>query len=75
MPLSRDAKGGGTNADGTKSVTYCSHCYVGGRFTLPEFTVEQMQVLVRAKLKEFGIPAPLGWFFTRKIPRLARWKA
>jgi hypothetical protein len=75
MPMSRDEKGGGTNADGTKSSMYCSHCYVSGRFTLPDITVEQMQDMVRAKLKEFGIPGPLGWFFTRKVPTLARWKA
>jgi hypothetical protein len=75
MPLSRDERGGGTNADGSKSTMYCSHCYAGGRFTLPNITVEQMQDLVREKLREFGIPGPLGWFFTRKVPRLARWKA
>ena len=75
MPLSRDEKGGGTNADGSKSTMYCSHCYAGGKFTLPDLTVEQMQDRVRAKLKEFGIPGPLGWFFTRKVPNLARWKS
>jgi len=35
MPMSRDEKGGGTNADGSKSAMYCSHCYAGGKFTLP----------------------------------------
>ena len=73
MPMSRDEKGGGTNADGSKSTMYCSHCYAQGRFTLPDITVGQMQDLVRGKLREFGIPGPLGWFFTRKVPKLARW--
>ena len=73
MPMSRDEKGGGTNADGSKSTTYCSHCWAGGKFTMPDLTVDQMQDRVRAKLKEFGIPGPLGWFFTRKVPKLARW--
>jgi hypothetical protein len=73
MPMSRDEKGGGTNADGSKSTMYCSHCFAAGNFTLPDITVDQMQDRVRAKLKEFGIPGPLGWFFTRKVPKLARW--
>jgi hypothetical protein len=75
MPMSRDEKGGGRNADGSKSTMYCSQCYAGGQFTLPDLTVEQMQDRVRAKLKEFGIPGPLGWFLTRKVPKLARWEA
>ena len=75
MPMSRDEAGGGTNADGSRSSMYCSHCYANGRFTLPEITVEQMQDRVREKLREFGVPAPLGWFFTRKVPKLARWQS
>ncbi|WP_307428899.1 zinc ribbon domain-containing protein [Bacillus sp. V2I10] len=27
MPLYRDEHGGGTEANGTKSSKYCSHCY------------------------------------------------
>ena len=75
MPMSRDERGGGTNADGSRSSMYCSHCYADGRFTLPDITVEQMQDRVREKLREFGIPGPLGWFFTRKVPKLARWNS
>jgi hypothetical protein len=75
MPMSRDEKGGGTNADGSQSGMYCSHCYAGGKFTMPDLTVGQMQDRVRVKLKEFGIPGPLGWFFARKVPNLARWKS
>ena len=73
MPMSRDAEGGGTNADGSRSAMYCSHCYASGRFTMPDITVEQMQDRVREKLRAFGVPPPLGWFFTRKVPKLARW--
>jgi len=73
MPMSRDDQGGGTEADGTKSGMYCSHCYANGRFTLPDITVDQMQRIVGQKLVEFGIPKPLGWFFTRRVPKLERW--
>jgi hypothetical protein len=74
MPLKKDAKGGGTNADGSKSRTYCSHCYANGKFTLPDITMEGMRTLVKGKLKEFGVPGFLSWVFTRGIPNLERWK-
>ncbi|MCX6719896.1 MAG: zinc ribbon domain-containing protein, partial [Candidatus Staskawiczbacteria bacterium] len=42
MPLSKDPAGGGTNADGTKSIMYCSYCYQKGVFTR-NCTVQEMQ--------------------------------
>jgi hypothetical protein len=75
MPLSRDPQGGGTNADRSRSLVYCSHCFKDGRFTLPEITVEEMKDRVREKLREFGIPGFLAWIFTRKIPKLERWNS
>ena len=74
MPMKRDTRGGGTHADGTKSLMYCSHCYQNGQFTQPNLTVDEMKLLVKAKLKEFGIPGLLTGVFTRNIPKLARWK-
>ena len=74
MPLSRDQKGGGTNTDGTKSEMFCSHCFQGGRFSLPDLTASQMQDLVRGKLKGMGFPGFMAGLFTRKIPKLERWK-
>ena len=74
MPLKKDEKGGGTNADGTKSNMYCSHCYEKGEFTLPDITVGQMKERVKAKLKEVGFPGFLTGFFTIGIPKLDRWK-
>jgi hypothetical protein len=73
MPMRRDPNGGGTNANGSTNLKYCSHCYAGGRFTHPDMTVEQMQARVREKLREFGVPAPLSWFLTRRVPKLERW--
>jgi hypothetical protein len=75
MPLRRDEKGGGTNADGTKNIMYCSHCYELGRFTLPDLTVQQMQARVKGKLREFGIPGFLTGLFTRNVPKLERWRS
>lgn len=75
MPLRKDEHGGGTNADGSKSRVYCSHCFTNGKFTLPDITVGEMQELVRGKLKEFGIPGFLGRMMTRNIPKLERWSS
>jgi hypothetical protein len=74
MPLKRDEKGGGTNADGSKSTAYCSHCFEGGRFTMPDLSASQMQDRVRDKLKELGFPGFAAGMFTRRIPKLERWK-
>lgn len=73
MPLKKDEKGGGTNADGSRNEMFCSHCFAGGRFTLPDITVDQMQERVRTKLREFGVPGILSWIFTKNIPKLRRW--
>jgi hypothetical protein len=74
MPLKKDPKGGGTEANGRKSTMYCSYCYANGKFTDPNCTVEQMQDLVKGKMKEMGFPGFLAGFFTRGIPKLERWK-
>jgi hypothetical protein len=73
MPLSKDDKGGGTEADGRKPTAYCSHCYVGGRFTEPEITSAQMAEKVRAKMKEMHVPGFLAKLLTKDIPTLRRW--
>ena len=73
MPLSKDKQGGGTEVDGTRSATYCSHCYAPGRFTDPNLTVDQMIVKVREKMREMHIPRFLAKGFTKDIPTLTRW--
>ncbi|AIE83670.1 zinc ribbon domain-containing protein [Fimbriimonas ginsengisoli] len=73
MPLSRDEQGGGTNADGSKSSTYCSHCYQDGAFTLPDLTLQQMQERVGEKLKQVGVPPSFAEAQIQKLPQLRRW--
>jgi hypothetical protein len=73
MPLSKDPEGGGTDADGSRSAMYCSHCYRSGAFTQPDLTSVEMQERVRHKLKEIGIPGLLAWYFVRGVPKLKRW--
>jgi hypothetical protein len=73
MPMKRDEKGGGTNADGSKSAEYCSHCYEGGVFTRPDISASEMQALVKGKLKDMGFPGFLAGMFSSNVPRLGRW--
>lgn len=75
MPLSKDPEGGGTEANGEKSLLYCSYCYRDGAFLSPEIdTPEKMQKFCITKMKEQGVPGFVAWIFTRSIPRLKRWK-
>jgi hypothetical protein len=73
MPLKRDEHRGGTEADGSRSAMYCSHCYQNGRFVLPDISAEQMQARVAEKMVGMGFPRFVSGFFTRGIPKLARW--
>lgn len=74
MPLKRDPKGGGTNADGSKSNMYCSLCYEQGQFKNPELdTAPKMQAFVKEKMKSMGFPGFIAGFFTMGIPKLKRW--
>ena len=74
MPLKKDTKGGGSNADGSTNTMYCSHCYENGAFKQPDISASQMQVFVKNKLKEMGFPGFIAGFFTKGIPKLARWQ-
>lgn len=73
MPLNKDSQGGGTEADGSRSSTYCSLCYQDGAFVHPDFTASQMQEHCVTQLKNKGMPAIMAWMFTRSIPKLDRW--
>lgn len=72
--MRKDELGGGTNADGSTSLMYCSKCYQEGNFTRPNMTVDEMKALVKGKLQEFGFPGFIAGIFTRNIPKLERWK-
>lgn len=73
MPMKKDPERGGTEFDGSKSTEYCSYCYQNSTFTQPDFTAQDMQEFCIGKMKEMGFPKPLGWVFTRNIPKLRRW--
>ena len=74
-PLARDEQGGGTEADGSKSTQYCSHCYQNGQFTLPDQSVTQMTERVQGMMRSRGVPEPQVLERTAGIPKLRRWQA
>ncbi|WP_417248836.1 zinc ribbon domain-containing protein [Celeribacter sp.] len=74
MPLTRDPKGGGTEANGLRSLKYCSFCYEDGAFTQDFASPREMQAFCMRMLREQGTWAPVAWLMTRGIPRLERWK-
>jgi Putative zinc ribbon domain len=74
MPLSRDPRGGGTNADGSLSSEYCSHCYQRGAFTQPDITAAEMTTLVEGKLRSMHFPGFLARRFAKEVPTLGRWR-
>jgi hypothetical protein len=74
MPLARDAQGGGTEANGSKSTEYCSHCYRNGAFTSPAMTVEQMVTNVRGRLTQLNLPPAAVAAMSEGVRSLRRWR-
>ncbi|HZV69002.1 MAG TPA: zinc ribbon domain-containing protein [Saprospiraceae bacterium] len=75
MPLKKDPEHGGTEANGTKSLKYCSKCYTAGKFNNPEInTPQKIQSFVKEKIKSMGFPGFLAGMFVKGIPSLERWK-
>lgn len=73
LALARDPQGGGTYSDGTKSNSYCSRCYAGGRFTQPDLTVEQMRQRRVEELRARGYPRFFARLMVRSLHKLERW--
>ena len=74
MPMDKDPGMGGTNADGSKNLKYCSYCYENGSFHDNSMKVDDMVKLVRGKLKEMGYGPLRRWFYSSHIHQLERWK-
>jgi hypothetical protein len=68
MPLSLDER---------RSVSaneYCSHCWRGRRFVMPDLIVEQMQARISERLRQVGVPEPRVRSLVRRISSLGRWR-
>jgi len=74
MPLNEDAKGGGTEKDGTISTKYCSLCYENGEFIGGNCTLHEMQLIVDRALREKHMNWIIRKFALFQLPHLERWK-
>ncbi len=74
MPMSKDSQGGGTNADGSKNLEYCSYCYQDGKFLYEGNDVKEFQEFCRKEMIKAGHNKFVAWLFTRGMARLSRWK-
>jgi hypothetical protein len=72
--MDKDPGKGGTNADGSKNIKYCSYCYQDGVFKDNFTSPGEMVSLVKGKLKEMGYGPIRRWFYTSHIAQLERWK-
>lgn len=72
MPLKEAMKG--TEADGTKSDTYCMYCYTDGAFTAPDATAEDMREYSIKGMTDRGWPKFLATFLTKNTHKLPRWQ-
>ncbi len=74
LPLRKDPKKGGTNVDGSKSITYCSLCYEGGHFKDSCADGREMRKYVRKRMRAAGHNPIAAWLQTFDIPHLDRWR-
>jgi predicted amidophosphoribosyltransferase len=75
MPLHSKKAGDcrGTEADGSKSDTWCSLCYENGAFVGGDCSLEEMINIVDRALAEDGRSKLMRWMARKQIPRLERW--
>jgi len=73
MPID-DIALAGTEADGTRSSTYCTYCYREGKFINPNLGLDDMEVIVREQMMKRQMPQHLIDTALTMLPSLERWK-
>lgn len=76
IPLNKDPEKGGTEADGAKSLKYCSYCYSNGEFVGGDVSLEVFSELTRKGMISGGKSKFFAWIFSRPfmLGHLERWK-
>lgn len=74
MPLSQDPFGGGTEADGRRSVEYCSFCYQNGTFVHPEQTLPEFIATLEGIMSSMDMAPELVESTKAVLPTLKRWR-
>jgi len=67
----------GTEAGGSKSEDYCTHCFQNGRFTEPEISMQAMIDKCVAVMVQMNImpEEQARTLMTKTLPTLKRWRA
>ena len=74
MPLEQGKKSG-TEADGSKSLKYCSLCYSEGEFYKPDMTIDEMKQILDDTVGKQGIRGKfIAWMGKMQLPKLERWQ-
>ncbi len=68
----------GTEANGTRSEKYCTHCYLQGKYTNPNITKEEMIAITFNELEKSDAGKIKKWLLKKLYPKqldsLERWK-
>jgi hypothetical protein len=77
MPLDKDPRGGGTNADKSLSAKYCSYCYLNGQFLDEGITLrEKIEKNILIAVSKLTIPEDKARELAENLlPQLERWKS
>jgi len=75
MPLKKDPKVGGTEADGSKSEKFCSYCYEDGKFTWSDATLSEMREFVIEQMVKMKYPRFIAKLLTMNMKNLERWRS
>ena len=77
MPLDKDPNKGGTNADKSKSDTYCSFCFKDGAFIDEGISLqEKIEKNVQIAVTKLNIPEHEARDMAEKVlPNLKHWKS
>lgn len=71
MPLAKSGDHG-TEAHGTRSEDFCSHCYQGGDYTAPDVNIDEMVEIVARFMDKPGDEAAKA--ATESLVGLRRWR-
>lgn len=63
----------GTEKDGTPNTDYCKYCYVNGKFTNPDLTLEEMKEHMMERMEKDRLPEDIIEVALSRLPFLKRW--
>lgn len=73
MPLKKDLERK-VDVKDINTTKYCSHCYKDGKFTQPDCTLEQMEVIVYDYVsKDMNMPKWIAKMAKNQTKKLERW--